>query len=84
MQCYYCGTHTPHGVRTCPACGRAKSRLSYVHLCGVVGGIVGSLVGFTGFGVAGALGGGFIGIVGAELVAWMIFRSRRTKPDIFH
>ena len=49
--------------------GGPRSRTSYVHFWGVVGGIVGSLVGYTFFDVAGALAGGFIGIVGCELAA---------------
>jgi len=83
MQCYYCGSHVPHAARSCPSCGRGKSRLSYLHLCGVAGGVAGSLIGFTGYGVGGALAVGLAGILAAELIAWIVLRPRKTEPDTF-
>jgi hypothetical protein len=79
MQCYYCGSHVPHAARICPACGRGKSRLSYLHSCGVAGGVAGSLIGFTAYSVGGALAVGLAGILAAELIAWIVLRSRRTN-----
>lgn len=75
MQCYYCGQHFPAGTTFCPACGHAKTRLSYVHLLGVIGGVAGSLVGFTLFDMAGALVGGLAGILLSEAGGYLAFRS---------
>ncbi len=58
----------PVGVVT-PSSGSAAARMSYVHFCGVAGGIVGSLLGYTLFDVGGALVGGFLGILACELAA---------------
>jgi hypothetical protein len=69
MQCYYCGNHIPMGARGCPACAQPRSKLIYVHLCGVIGGIIGSLIGFTVYDVPGALAGGLLGILIAEFGA---------------
>jgi len=57
--------------------------LSYLHLCGVAGGVAGSLIGFTGYGVGGALAVGLAGILAAELIAWIVLRPRKTEPDTF-
>jgi hypothetical protein len=51
--------------------------LIYVHLCGVVGGVVGSLVGFTSYDLAGALPVGLIGVVVCELAARALLQPRR-------
>jgi len=59
-----------------PSSGSAATRMSYVHFCGVVGGIVGSLIGYTLFDVGGALVGGFLGILACELVARRALRRR--------
>jgi hypothetical protein len=48
----------------------------FVHLCGVIGGVVGSLIGFTFYNLAGALVGGLAGIVACETAAILVFRSR--------
>lgn len=77
MQCYECGTAIPSAAKVCPSCGRPKSRLIYAPLCAVAGGLVGGLIGFTVGNAIGALIGGLAGIVGCELVARLIFRSRR-------
>ena len=79
MQCYTCGCELSPGNRTCPACGRPLSRLIYAPFCGVVGGIVGSLIGFTFFDMIGALAGGLLGIVLAELGARVLLRSRKSS-----
>ena len=44
--CYYCGNDIPAEAHGCPTCGRGTSRLAYVHMCGVIGGLVGSFIGF--------------------------------------
>jgi len=44
-----------------------------------VGGIVGSLIGFTFFDMIGALAGGLLGIVLAELGARVLLRSRKSS-----
>jgi len=54
------------------SCGGPQSRTSYVQFCGVVSGIVGSLIGYTLFDLSGALVGGFLGIVACELTARVV------------
>jgi hypothetical protein len=63
MQCYGCGAHIPLRAEACPACGHLKSRLIYAHLCGVIGGVAGSLVGYTFYDMAGAFAAGLAGII---------------------
>ena len=77
MQCYACGQNIPTGNKVCPSCGKAPSRMIYVHFCGVIGGIAGSLIGYTLFDTVGALAGGLTGIVACELLARLAFRPRR-------
>jgi hypothetical protein len=50
--------------------------LIYVRLWGVVGGVVGSLAGFTLYDLGGALVGGLLGIVVFELAARMALRQK--------
>jgi hypothetical protein len=76
MQCYYCGNKIPSSARLCPACGRAKTKRVYVPLWGVIGGVVGSLIGFTAFNMEGALVGGLLGILLLELAGRMVFRPK--------
>jgi hypothetical protein len=79
MQCYYCGQHIPHSARRCPHCGQSRSRLIYVHLFGVIGGLVGSFVGAQFYQMLGALGGGLLGIVLCEALAWWALRPHLKK-----
>lgn len=76
MQCYTCGRDIGSQDRVCPGCGRPRSRLIYVPIFGVVGGLVGSLAGFTLFDSLGALIGGLLGIVLAEVGARFLLRPR--------
>jgi hypothetical protein len=76
-QCYYCGGSIPAAARECPACGRGRPRLGYAHLWGVLGGLAGSLAGFTAYDVAGALAGGMLGILLFELAAHLAIRPGR-------
>lgn len=76
MQCYECGTAIPSAARTCPSCGRPRSRLIYAPLCATAGGLAGGLIGFTMGNAIGALIGGFIGIVALELLARLVLRRR--------
>jgi hypothetical protein len=76
MRCYYCGNALSTSAKECPSCGRINSRLSYVHICGIIGGVVGSLIGFTAFQVEGALVGGLVGILLAELAGRLAFRPK--------
>jgi len=69
MNEYKAEPETQPGNKVCASCGWARSKTSYVHFWGVVGGIVGSLIGYTFFDVMGALAGGFLGIVACELAA---------------
>ncbi|MBL8794150.1 MAG: hypothetical protein JNM56_09610 [Planctomycetia bacterium] len=78
MQCYTCGSEIPADRRICPACGRARSWLIYVPFFGVIGGIIGSLIGFTLRDTAWALIGGLLGIVLAETGARLLLRPRRS------
>jgi hypothetical protein len=50
--------------------------LIYVHLWGVVGGVVGSLAGFTLYDLGGALLGGLLGMVVLEMGARMAFQLK--------
>jgi hypothetical protein len=77
MQCYNCGHEMAHGEKVCTACGRPRSRLIYAPFCGVLGGIVASIIGFTLYDVAGALIGGLLGI----LIAWFAARSLLASAD---
>jgi hypothetical protein len=61
-------------------CGRARSRMIYIHLWGVIGGLAGSWIGFTFYDVAGALTGGLLGIMACEIVATIAFRPRADVP----
>jgi hypothetical protein len=79
MQCSHCGGSIPHGSRACPSCGHPRSRLIYLRLFGVAGGILGSLAGFTLHDLAGAFLGGLVGIVAFELAGWLAFRPRPTR-----
>lgn len=81
MQCYYCGQHIPGSARFCPHCGQARSSLIYVHLFGVIGGLAGSLVGFTFYNVLGALVAGLSAIVICEALAWWALRPRFKKSQ---
>jgi hypothetical protein len=76
-RCYYCGSSIPAAAPECPACGRGRSKLVYILLWGVIGGLAGSLTGFTAYGVAGALAGGLVGILLFEIAARLSCRSRR-------
>jgi len=76
MQCYHCGGNIPWRNKFCPSCGHTRSRLIYVHLWGVIGGLIGSLIGFTLYDLGGSLLGGVLGIVTCELAAWLAFRSK--------
>jgi hypothetical protein len=76
MQCYKCGATIPVERKACPSCGSPRSRLIYVPFWGVIGGIVGSLLGFTFWSTAGALAGGLLGIVVCEVVARLRFQKR--------
>jgi len=67
---------TPPVALVTPSAGSAANRMSYVHFCGVAGGIVGSLLGYTLFDVGGALVGGFAGVLACELVARRVLRPR--------
>jgi hypothetical protein len=53
-----------------------KSRLIYAHFWGVMGGIAGSLIGFTLWDMFGAFAGGAIGIVIFWTTARRFLRSR--------
>jgi hypothetical protein len=77
MQCYRCGAIISGESQLCPACGRPRSRRIYVPLWGVIGGVVGSLAGFTGWQMAGALLGGILGIVICEAGASLMLRTQR-------
>lgn len=61
MYCRNCGRFVPIFRDKCGHCGADHS--PYLHLVGVVLGIIGSLIGFTLFHVPGALIGGFFGIL---------------------
>jgi len=76
MRCYHCGGNIPWRDKFCPSCGHARSSLNVVHLWGVVGGLVGSFIGFTVYDIGGSLLGGLLGIVACELAAWLAIRSR--------
>jgi len=82
MQCYACGQNIPSYTKVCPSCGRSRSKMGYIPFWGVIGGIVGSLIGFTLFEMIGALAGGLLGIVVCECGSWMIFRSRGREQKI--
>jgi hypothetical protein len=60
MRCVNCGKKNWFLSNRCSQCGREAS--PYVHLPGVLLGVVGSLIGFTFFQVPGSLLGGLIGI----------------------
>ena len=75
MQCYKCGCEMAFGERVCRQCGWQRSNLIYAPFCAVVGGITGSLIGFTLFDMIGALPGGLVGIILAEIGARKILRS---------
>jgi len=79
MQCYTCGREMASGESTCRSCGWHRSKLIYTPFCGVVGGFVGSLIGFTFFDMTGALLGGLFGIVVAEASARRLLRPRRSS-----
>ena len=79
MQCYRCGYEMALGQRTCPQCGWGRSNAIYAPFCAVVGGVVGSLIGFTLFDMIGALSGGLLGIVVAEIAARLVLRSEKTS-----
>lgn len=74
MQCYYCGHRIPSEAEVCPVCGHARTKLSYVHMLAVIGGVVGSLIGFTLFDMPGALVGGLASILASELGGRLAFR----------
>jgi hypothetical protein len=76
MHCYFCGNKMPFAAKECPSCGRAKSRLRFVPVWGVIGGVVGSLIGFTAYHTEGALAGGLLGILLAETAGRLAFRAR--------
>lgn len=64
------------GNKVCSSWSGSRARTSYIQFCGVVGGIVGSLIGYTFFDVLGALVGGFLGIVACGLAARMILQPK--------
>lgn len=81
MKCSTCGNDVSPGATMCASCGQSsRSRLAYVPFFGVVGGIVGSLIGFTLSDAVGALIGGLLGIVLAEVGGRMLLRPHRTAP----
>ena len=62
MRCPRCGNDALYFLaRRCGACGSDLS--PNIHLFGVLGGVIGSLLGFTFYNVAGALVGGLVGIL---------------------
>jgi hypothetical protein len=75
MRCFSCGARFPMGKNRCLYCGQWRSREVYVPFWGVVGGVVGSLIGFTLWNVSGALLLGLIGIIACELGARFAFRA---------
>jgi len=76
MQCYTCGNIFPAGMKQCPSRGRPRSKMIYVHLCGVIGGVVGSFIGFTLYDLAGTLVAGLLGIVIFEVGAALAFQPK--------
>jgi hypothetical protein len=83
VRCFNCGKQTRFLSKHCSHCGQDFS--PYVHLPGVLLGIIGSLIGFTFFMVPGALLGGLIGIAIYGLGFRMLQTNRygRGWPPIY-
>jgi hypothetical protein len=69
MKCYCCGAPISGGQGRCLYCGHRLTRLHYVLLWGIVGGVGGSLLGFTLWNMPGALAFGLLGIIVCEAAA---------------
>lgn len=76
MRCPICDVYYRGSVSHQRGCGLPP----YVHLLGVLGGVIGSFIGFTVFDILGALVGGLLGIglyvVGASLVHALVVREK--------
>jgi len=75
MRCINCGKQTRFLSSHCPHCGQDFS--PYVHLPGVLLGVIGCLIGFTFFMVPGALLGGLIGIAVYGVCFWVLQTHRK-------
>jgi hypothetical protein len=74
MRCHNCGVTIPAGETLCP--WQPKMRLTIMQFWGVIGGVIGSLVGFTFWNMAGAVVGGLVGIVACDTAARFVLRAR--------
>lgn len=75
MPCPNCGKDAMFPLtRRCTGCGRDLS--PNIHLLGVLGGVAGSLIGFTFYNTAGALAGGLLGIL-LYVLGRMIFQKSK-------
>lgn len=76
MRCPNCGKDDLFLLTSrCPDCGRDLS--PNVHLLGVLGGVIGSLIGFTFYNMAGALTGGLLGILLYVLGRMIFHRGKK-------
>jgi uncharacterized OB-fold protein len=71
MECYSCGQNILAHAQVCPACGSPRSKRVYISLWGILGGLIGSFVGYSIAGMPSAIILGLVGIAGFELVAWL-------------